>query len=65
MKLRAAKRGENIVLRYAGSKHISLEEMREKMEQYETVIIITKREDEKTQKEGMVYFATESEAKSR
>ena len=65
MKLRAAKRGENIVVRYDGSKHTSSEEMKEKMEQYETVIIITKRDDEKTQKEGMVYLATESEAKSK
>ena len=39
--------------------------MKEKMEQYGTVISIRrrKREDKKTQKESMVCFSTESEAK--
>ena len=59
------KKSINILLTYTDSRYTNTREMKEKMEQYGTVISIRNRksEYEKTQKESMVCFATEAEAK--
>ena len=53
-------KGPKYLVRYTGSRYTSTREMKERTEQYGTVISIKskKRKYEKTQKESMVCFAT-------
>ena len=58
--IKDCKKRRNILLRYTDSRYTNTREMKERMEQYETVISIKNRksEYEKTRKESMVCFGT-------
>ena len=63
--IKDCKKRINILLRYTDSRYTISREMKEKTDQYGTVISIRNKKSEydKTQKESMVCFATEAEAK--
>ena len=64
-KINDCKKRRNILLRYTDSIYANTREIKEKMEQYRTVVSIRNRksEYEKIQKESMICFATEAEVK--